>query len=135
MGSCCCGDGAIFIFPCSGGSNTGELSDRIARELDRTTDGKMYCLAGIGGNVSGIVESTKSADKIVVIDGCPVDCAKKTLEQKGFISFVHARVTDLGVEKYKTTVTPELVRSLTDRVRSLAALSSSEKSKGGVCCG
>lgn len=125
---CACGRAPKFIFPCSGGSNTGELSDRVARELNRTTDGKMYCLAGIGGNVSGIVESTKSADKIVVIDGCAVDCAKKTLEQRGFTSFVHVRITDLGVEKGKTKVTPELIASLTDRIRTMAELGDK-----GVC--
>lgn len=132
---CACGQAPKFIFPCSGGSNTGELADRIARELDRTTDGKMYCLAGIGGNVSGIVESTKAAEKILVIDGCSVDCAKKTLEQRGFSSFVHVRITDLGVEKYKTMVAPDLVHSLTERIRALADLGSVKKSNGGSSCG
>lgn len=38
------------------------------------------CLAGIGGHVSGIVESARAADRIVVVDGCHVKCGKKTLD-------------------------------------------------------
>jgi len=61
--------------------------------------GKMYCLTGIGGHISSIIESTKIAKKIVAIDGCPAHCAMKTLEHAGFKSDVHVVVTDLGIKK------------------------------------
>ena len=44
----------------------------------------MFCLAGIGARIAGILESTKAANKLVAIDGCPVACSKKTLEHAGF---------------------------------------------------
>jgi uncharacterized metal-binding protein len=69
----------------------------------------MYCLAGIGGGVPDIVETTRSADRILVIDGCPTDCARKTLERAGFKTFTFVRVTDLGIEKGKTPVTEETI--------------------------
>ena len=70
-----------------------------AKELTTKGHGKMYCLAGIGGHISGIVESTKVAKKIVAIDGCPVACAKKTLEHADFTVDEHVIVTELGIAK------------------------------------
>ena len=59
-----------MILPCSGGSNTGQLANRAAVELTREGFGKMYCLAGIGGHLSGFVESAKGVEQMIVIDGC-----------------------------------------------------------------
>lgn len=67
----------------------------------------MYCLAGLGGRVSGIMASTESAGKILAIDGCPSDCAKHTLLQAGFTDFEHVRVTDLGLIKGESPVNDE----------------------------
>jgi len=44
----------------------------------------MFCLAGIGGHIPGMIESTKAGKMIVALDGCPVACSKKTLEHAGF---------------------------------------------------
>jgi uncharacterized metal-binding protein len=81
---CCCGGKVRLIFPCSGGSDVGELTDRSARKLTENGWGKMYCLAGVGAHLSGFIESTKTADAIITIDGCPAACAAKTLEHAGF---------------------------------------------------
>ena len=45
--------------------------------------GKMYCLAGIGGRVEGIMANTKAAARVLVIDGCDQECARKTMELAG----------------------------------------------------
>ena len=74
----------------------------------------MFCLAGIGGRVSGIMETTRAATAILAIDGCPLDCAKKTLEQAGFTKFEHLRLSDLGMEKGKTAATGEAVAKVVD---------------------
>ena len=96
---CNCKPTEILIFPCSGGSNVGQISNEAAKDLTALGIGKMYCLAGIGGKDSGIVESTKAAKRIIAIDGCPVHRARKTLEQAGFTADVPVVVTDLGIEK------------------------------------
>ena len=77
----------------------GQIANQAAVELTKERLGKLFCLAGIGGHVSGIVESTKAAMKLVAIDGCPVKCAQKTLEHSGFKPDVLVVVTDLGIEK------------------------------------
>jgi len=97
--SCSCQSAPTLIFPCSGGSDVGELADRAARKLTADGRGKMYCLAGIGGRVSGILKTTEAADSILALDGCPLDCAKKTLEAAGFTNIQHLRMSDLGLVK------------------------------------
>jgi uncharacterized metal-binding protein len=96
---CLCKPTEVLIFPCSGGSNVGQIANEAAKELTTGGYGKMYCLAGIGGHISGIIESTKVAKKIIAIDGCPVACAKNTLEHAGFFVDKHVVVTELDIKK------------------------------------
>lgn len=110
----CCGPGPKLIFACSGAADVGKISDLAARKLAAEGAGKMFCLAGVGGRVGGIMETTRVATAIVAIDGCPLDCAKKTLEQAGFTRFEHLRLSDLGMEKGKTAATEEAVAKVVD---------------------
>lgn len=96
---CLCRPEETLIFACSGGANVGQIANQSAVELTKMGIGKLFCLAGIGGHVSGIIESTKAAKKIVVIDGCPVKCAVKTLEHAGFKPDILIVVTEQGIEK------------------------------------
>lgn len=97
--TCLCRPSEILIFPCSGGSNVGQITNETTEQLTNQGYGKMYCLAGIGGYISGIVESKKAAKKIVVIDGCPVSFARKTLEHAGFSIDKHIVITEVGIKK------------------------------------
>ena len=58
---CACGNAPKLIFSCSGAADVGHVSDLAARKLNSEGAGKMFCLAGIGGRVSGIVETTRAA--------------------------------------------------------------------------
>ncbi len=116
---CACDAAPTLIFACSGAADVGRLTDLAARELTAEGVGKMFCLAGIGGRVSGIVESTRSARAILAIDGCPLDCAKKTLEGAGFTEFQAVRLSDLGLEKGKTPVNAETVAQVTGAGKAL----------------
>ncbi|MBC8873832.1 MAG: putative zinc-binding protein [Planctomycetes bacterium] len=107
--SCACDVAPKLVFACSGAADVGHITDLAARKINSQGAGKIFCLAGIGGRVSGIMETTKSAAKVLAIDGCPLDCARNTLEQAGFTEFEHLRITDLGMEKGKTPVTDERV--------------------------
>jgi uncharacterized metal-binding protein len=94
-----------IIFACSGAADVGALSDQAARELLRIGAGRMFCLAGVGGRVPEILATTRSAAKILVIDGCRQNCAQKTLEDAGFTSYAHLKLEELGLKKGKTPVT------------------------------
>jgi uncharacterized metal-binding protein len=106
---CACGAAPKLIFGCSGAADVGAVADQAARKMTRDGAGKMFCLAGIGGRVSGIMATTAAASKVLAIDGCPLNCVKLTLEQAGFTAFEHLQLADLGMEKGKTPMSPEAV--------------------------
>lgn len=116
-GGCACSAAPRLIFSCSGAADVGELADRTARQLSRNGDGKMFCLAGIGGRVSGIIKSTEAAASILAIDGCALDCTKKSLEEVGLKTFHHLRLTDLGFEKGNTEVDTDAIAQVADKAK------------------
>ena len=102
MSDVCSAEGQeIMILACSGGSNVGQLSNQAAVELTQEGFGKMFCLAGIGGQLSGFVQSAKDAPVMVAIDGCPVGCAKAILKQANVPLANHVVITEEGIEKNK----------------------------------
>jgi len=113
--TCACGDKPKLIFPCSGVADVGAIADLAARKLTREGIGKMSCLAGIGAGLSGFIESTRAAAKILVIDGCSVDCGKKVLEKAGFSDFKHMRVTEQGFEKGKSPASENAIETITTK--------------------
>ena len=116
---CLCEPTEILIFPCSGGSNVGQIANQAGVKLTQDGMGRFFCLAGIGGHVSGMIESTKAGKVLVAIDGCPVACAKKTLEHAGFNIDEYVQVTDLGIEKsHNFDLNPSEVGKVTDYLAS-----------------
>jgi uncharacterized metal-binding protein len=105
--SCMCSGGPKLIFACSGAADVGAIADQAARKMTREGAGKMFCLAGIGGRIEGIIKTTESASKILAIDGCPLNCVKKSLENAGFKTFAHLQLADLGLEKGKSPANEE----------------------------
>lgn len=109
-----------LLFACSGGSNVGQLSNDICRELTQEEQGKMFCLAGIGGHVNNIIEKAKASDTVIAIDGCGVKCALKALEEADVPIKHHIILTELGVEKNGNLLTePELVQDMKERIKLL----------------
>ena len=105
----CCTPASTVIFACSGAADVGKIADLSARKLTDDGVGKMSCLAGVGGRVKPLMEITKAAKVILVIDGCPLHCGRNTLEQAGFKTFEHLCLADIGLAKGKTPVTDEAV--------------------------
>ena len=113
---CECSGGTKLIFACSGAADVGAIADQAARKLTKEGVGKMFCTAGLGGKVSGILKTTEAADAIVALDGCPLDCVKLSLENNGFSGFIHIRVTDQGMEKGSTEVSDENIVKVAEAV-------------------
>lgn len=97
--NCICKPSEIMVFSCSGGSNVGQLANNAALDITKEGKAKMYCLAGLGGHVPGIIEATKQAKKVIVVDGCPVACSKKMVEHVGINVDHHIIITEEGIEK------------------------------------
>lgn len=117
--SCKCDGGAKLIFACSGAADVGAVADQAARKLTRDGSGKMFCLAGIGGRVSGIMKTAEAAQSILAIDGCPLNCAKMCLEEAGFTEIKHLQLTDIGMTKGKTDVSEQNIKSVAEKGASL----------------
>jgi len=96
---CLCEAGEVLIFPCSGGSNCGQIANQAAVQLTEEGVGTIYCLAGIGAHDSVMIETAKAAKRVVAIDGCSTACAKKTLEHAGLMVTDQLDVTEEGIEK------------------------------------
>ena len=97
------------IYACSGCSDAGELADRAARALSQQGLGEMSCLAGIGGRVKSLMRKAESAQHILAIDGCPLNCARHTLEQAGFEVSEQLELHKLGFRKGNCPPTEERI--------------------------
>ena len=125
MSQCDCGSNCkrtVLFYACSGGANVAEVADRAARELMFEGLGTMFCLAGLGAGIQGMIQTAKDADLNVVLDGCPLDCAKKIFEKCGLTNWVQIRVTDLDIEKVKgIRCTDEQVAQIVAKVKEVVA--------------
>ncbi|MFB3890931.1 MAG: putative zinc-binding protein [Phycisphaerae bacterium] len=125
MANCSCGPDArktVLIYACSGGANVAEIADKAARELMFGGCGSMFCLAGLGAGIQGMIQTAKDADVNLVIDGCPMDCARKVFEKAGIANYRYVKVTDLGIEKAKgVRATDEQVAKVVAKVKEVLA--------------
>ncbi len=119
--SCACEGAPKLVFSCSGAADVGALADQAARKMTRDGTGKMYCLAGIGGRVPGIMKSTEAASSLLAIDGCPINCTRKLLEQAGFAKFAHLQLSDLGFRKGETEVSEAAIAAVAEKGAALTA--------------
>jgi len=53
-----------LLFACAGGSSVGQLANDACRELSREGKGKIYCLAGVGGHIAGIIDTAKKLKQL-----------------------------------------------------------------------
>ena len=127
----CCGGEDVLIYPCSGASDVGELSDQAARVLSRERIGSMACLAGVGANFPGFVGSAKKAAAVITIDGCQIACAKSLMKNNGVNaqSFI---LTEMGFKKGLTKIDESNVDKLVLAIK--AKFPAKANSKGNCSC-
>lgn len=121
-----------IIYACSGCSDAGELADRVARKLTKDGIGEMSCLAGIGGRVKPLLLKGQNARRIIVIDGCPLTCAKHTLLLAGLKEFQHVKLHELGHRKGQCPVTDERIAQVAESVSNSVRGSAGDPTPGGL---
>ena len=129
--TCCSKESEMLILACSGGSNVGQLTNQAAVELTREGFGKMYCLAGLGAGLKGFVDAAGKAPEVLVLDGCPVGCAKAIMANAGVALRRYLVVTELGIDKVKDqalVISEQEVDTVKDAARAATAA-------GGCACG
>ncbi len=132
----CCSGGVRLIYSCSGAADVGLLADRVARLLKDEGFARMTCLAGVGADLSGFIQSAKAAEVNITIDGCAVGCARKALERHGIasLSFV---LSDLGFHKGETAVTEDAVRDAGEKIKNQSGKTGAKSDtgiSGGCSC-
>ena len=99
-----------LVFVCSGAADVGELTDRAARQLRQEGLGTMSCLASIGARDSDITFNAEIADRVLLIDGCPKACARRTFAEAGLSRFTHFDLSEAGLKKGRSPVTAENIQ-------------------------
>jgi uncharacterized metal-binding protein len=57
------------------------------------------CLAGVGGGIDRLIGVGKAADEKIVIDGYPVACARKIMNDNRQTIDRYVMITELGIAK------------------------------------
>lgn len=99
--TCSCGtnEPKRIIFPCAGQANTGQLTNLAAIQLTEEGYGNIACVALLGIGAEGLLDNIRNADEVVILDGCPMICAKKIADAQGVLATQHLVVTGLGINK------------------------------------
>jgi uncharacterized metal-binding protein len=133
----CCSEGVRLIYACSGAADVGELADRAVRKLWKEGFGQKTCLAGVGADISGFVQSAKGADVNITVDGCGTACARKGLERIG-VKPVSLVLANLGYKKGESSVTEEKIENIAAAVKDALRTPQKEKpdaaAAGKGCC-
>jgi uncharacterized metal-binding protein len=116
-----------IVYSCSGCSDAGELADRVARTLSRSGAAEMSCIVGVGGRVKPLLNKACSAERILAIDGCALNCVANTLRGAGVTSFQHLELQKLGFRKGNVPVNEESiargVNAAADLIAAVEAIS------------
>ena len=108
------------IVSCSGASNTGLFADAVARKLSASGDATMICLAKVAIHDQPLIRKTKElSGQIVVLDGCPFNCAEKILGDEGISNIIHINTTDFDIVKGKTPFTEGKASEIVEHIKKI----------------
>jgi uncharacterized metal-binding protein len=119
-------DDRPLVYSCSGCSSAAQMANDLAVRLDREGLAEMSCIAGVGGDVAPLVNTATSGRPTLVIDGCPLECAKECLDQHDVTPDRHVTLAAEGVPKeyhtdYDETQAETLFEDLAEAAEELDA--------------
>jgi len=99
--TCSCGanEPKRIIFPCAGQANVGQLTNLAAIQLTEEGYGNIACASLLAIGAENLITNALNADEVVVLDGCPMQCAKKIAGAQGVAAGQYLVMTDLGITK------------------------------------
>ena len=116
------------LFVCFGGlSNVGTLTGLAALEVERKLGPDkacIFCLGGLPTEGKLVLDKTRAAKRIITVDGCPLNCARKIVEAAGFVpDRIINLVEDCGLKKgppleYSDEDLQLAVRAISEAVRA-----------------
>jgi uncharacterized metal-binding protein len=99
--TCSCGanEPKRIIFPCAGQANVGQLTNLAAVQLTEEGYGSIACASLLAIGAENLVANAMNADEVVILDGCPMNCAKKIAGAQGIAAGQYLVMTELGITK------------------------------------
>jgi uncharacterized metal-binding protein len=98
------------------------MANYMALRLDGEDMAEMSCIAGFGGNVPHLVKIATSGWPILVLDGCPLQCAEACLRQHGIEPDEHVVFSQHRVRKrYHAEFDQAEAKALVAWLRPIAA--------------
>lgn len=88
-----------LVYSCSGCSSAAQMANHIAVQLDRRGEAEMSCIAGVGGDVPHLVRIARSGRPILALDGCPLQCVRHSLAQRGVTPDRQLLLHEHGIKK------------------------------------
>jgi uncharacterized metal-binding protein len=88
-----------LVYSCSGCSSAAQMANWLAIRLDRDGAAEMSCIAGVGGGVTGLVQTAQSGRPVLALDGCVLACVSACLARAGVTADTHLVLSDHGVKK------------------------------------
>jgi uncharacterized metal-binding protein len=108
-------DDLPLVYACSGCSSAARMANDLAVRLDRERLAEMSCIAGVGGDVEPLVATATADRPTLVVDGCPLECARKSLERHDVTPDRHVNLAERGVpNEYHTDYDGERAAALFD---------------------
>ena len=98
---CSCGanEPKRIIFPCAGQANVGQLTNLAAVRLTEEGYGSIACASLLAIGNKTLIANALNADEVVILDGCPMQCAKKIAGAQGVAGGQHLVLTEMGIAK------------------------------------
>lgn len=110
-----------LVYSCSGCSSAAQMTNYIALQLDRREIAEMSCIVGVGGDVPHLVRIAQSGRPILALDGCPLQCVRNSLAQRGIVPTKHVMFHEHGVKKrYRTDFDRVEADRILDNVSEIA---------------
>ena len=99
--TCSCGanEPKRIIFPCAGQANVGQLTNLAAVQLTEEGYGSIACASLLAIGTETLIANAMNADEVVILDGCPMNCAKKIAGAQGVAAGQYLVMTELGITK------------------------------------
>ena len=88
-----------LVYCCSGCSNTAQMANYVALQLDKRGLAEMSGSAGVAAGIPSLLKIARSGRPVIVLDGCPIACAKKSLAQHGITPDDYLQLSSYGVKK------------------------------------
>jgi len=88
-----------IIFPCAGVANVGQITNCAAIQLTEEGYGGAACVALLATGSEGLKANLATTDEIIILDGCPVQCARTIADAEGITCHQHIIATECGIRK------------------------------------